>query len=242
LRVVPVLVLIGSNSPSQVPNQSHGRDYDVLVERAIKVNAGDSLVYAITASFQFKNRDSVFVKDLGLVPARSRYSYLASSRTIEFREADSGRLIVSVPVEETVQVATATAPRLDFPRESDFPSAFRTYAVSASATKLRDVVYQTLQASFQIEPRDDNHLTRVTTSYQSLPMRNGPRNITGQIALRVSFPFDESTGQLHYRVQQSIREGRSSSDDWRQPTTAEVIQAADSFVQNLVESLNAGLK
>ena len=95
-------------------------DANVLTFRA----TNNELVYRISCSYAFVDRRTVFIDNLGLVPARGRLSYFSYDSNVVFRESRAERVLLAVSLlGRDVYTSVGLAP--DFPDESGFPKSYR---------------------------------------------------------------------------------------------------------------------
>ncbi|HWW76085.1 MAG TPA: hypothetical protein VNZ44_11835 [Pyrinomonadaceae bacterium] len=194
------------------------------------------VVYDVAYAYEFKGRGAVYVKGLGTVPAKGKFSYLTSDQQLEFKESAEGLTLATVRLEETVR--TMGGDSTDIPKESDFPQAFRSSTWSPPATFAESAV-KILQKYFPsgYSPRQAGQLNFYVTTYRSLQVPS--LNLRSQIAVIVSQPYDAVTDRFTYRVQFVARDRPKLSDTWRygDDRDQQTITAAQQFVDKLIQEL-----
>ena len=211
----------------------------VDVTSAVKVFvAKDTPGLLVAYRYDFRGRQTVYIKGIGTVPARGEFEYLTRESTLEVRDAPGGTVLATVPLKETVIVAAK--PPLNFvPPDSAFPSAFREDTWQSPAP-LQDRVNTVLRKYFAYMPHDENKVTYTVTTFTPLQVEKLPSGTTAQVALLISFPHGPAPGQYAFRVRSLVHEGRALSDDTR-PTSNQTIQrAADKFIDDLIKEIKAG--
>jgi hypothetical protein len=211
----------------------------VDVTSAVKVLvARDTPALLVAYRYDFRGRQTVYIKGLGVVPARGEFEYITQEPRVHVRTAPDGAVLADVPLKETVIVA-AKPPLNAIPGEAEFPPGFRS-DTWPSAVPLRDRLNSALRKHFSYLPRDEDSLNYTVTTFTPLQVDQMPAGTTAQVALLISFPHDVATGQYAFRVRSLVHEGRPLSDKTR-PTSNPVIQrAADAFVVQLIKDIKAG--
>lgn len=224
----------------QSANEAHGSNFDIVADRVIRMPSGGKSIYSVSYHYDFRNLRSIFIDDVGAMPPNGKMSYLTAANHIVFRSLGSnGAVVADLPLEETVHLASVApmAPIAQLPRQADFPPQFVTRSTSSPAPAFRSSVYNILGKYFECMPLDDGSHSLVWTTYAPLQLKQAPKNVLGKIAVLVSFPFDPASGGFAFRIHALALEGRSQSDEWREPQTQAVLDAAKSFVDQLAGEL-----
>src|SRR5262249_25895385 len=104
--------------PALETNKAHGANYEVNVTSVVEKSTLESkVVYEITYSYEFRGRNTVYVRGLGTIPAKGNFSYLTSDLQLEFLESATGPVLAAVQLEETIQ--TMSSDSTELPKESD---------------------------------------------------------------------------------------------------------------------------
>lgn len=223
-------------------NAAQGADYNVKVRSVIarSSTADNKVVYEITYDYEFKGRDSVYVKGLGTVPAkRGGVTYLTSEPQLEFRGSAGGELIVSVPLQETA--ATQGGGAADLPQEADFSAAFRTGTWRHPVT-FHESASRAIEKYFPFgyEARQKGQVNYYVTTYRNLTIPGG--TLRSQIAVMLSQPYDGGAHGFTYRVQFVVRDRPRMSTTWRvgEQVSEQTKSATAEFINSLLAELAGG--
>lgn len=212
----------------------------VKLNSSTKILTGkDSAAYLVDFSYAFDG-PAIRIDGLGTVPAKGTYQFVSGMREIRFSDPATGAVLEKLPLRETT--VTAAKPPLDeIPPETQFPHGFRAYTWELPAS-LPERANAVLKKYFLYSPHELNNLTYLATTYTPLPLTRelSDRGILAQVALLFSFPYDPAAGKYAFHIQCAAREGRALSDDLRPTANAEILQRANSFVDQLVAEMKAG--
>ena len=231
-------LLLVASLPAYAGAQQDSAKIDATVSTFRTSN--NELVYKISYSYDFVARSTVFIDNVGLVPARGRLAYFSYDSNITFRESRVERelLIVSLLGRG---VYTSVGPAPDFPDESDFPKSYRSgiWVFSSSFQIVtNDVLNQAFPSGYKAYSA--NNLNYSQTTFARL--RNLPVNLIGEIAILVSHPYDVRDKKFEYHIQFLVREKRIQSAKWRYESSDETRQAAEVFIDNLIRKLELEAK
>ena len=211
----------------------------VEVKNCVKVLVGrDKLGYSVTYSYKFPGMKSVHVSGLGEVPGDGDFRYLTVEKQLEFRDVVSGRVLLQVPLVETI-VPAGDAPLSDVPGDNEFQNAFRSF-IWESPESLQQRANYVLGKHFHYSPREDHDVMFLATTFAPLPLMEVRNGILARIALRLSFPYDPKSGKYAFHVQTLIKEGRALSDDYRSTNDPAIVRSADAFVDSIVKEMQGG--
>ncbi len=213
-------------------------DHEVDIRSAVKVFVGtDTPALRVVYRYDFRDRQTVYINGLGMVPAHGEFEYLTREPSLQVRDAPGGALLAEVPLKETIVVA-ARAPLNRVPAEKDFPPDFRSDAWT-SQHSLQERLNVVLRNYFSYMPHDDSKVSSLATTFTPLQVDKLPLGSTAQIALLISFPHDVTAGKYWFRVHSLLEEGRTLSNETR-PTSNEIIQKAGAkFVDQLINEIRA---
>jgi len=218
--------------------QSEATAGQVDVRTVVKVFlAKDTPGYSIAYEYNFPQRQSVYIKGFGTVPAKGGFRYLTSDTQLEFRDSPEGKVLARVPLQQTVIVA-AKPPLLPLPQFADFPEDSQTFSWDSPQTwqERADAV---LNEYFHFAPNSDceKGMTYLRTTYTPLELKDAPAGVTAQVALLFSLPCNADAGKYSFQVKSRVMEGRTHSDEFRPTRDPDIVRAADSFVQSLVAAM-----
>jgi hypothetical protein len=228
---------------AQAQNQAKGarsdrRKWIIELKKVARVLVSPAKpAYSVDYSYDFADRGSVYILDLGTVPGRGRFRYITSADRIEVRETANGGVLVTKPLKETLELASKP-PLLQLPDEALFPNAHQTY-VWESQSPLLERTDAVLAKYFHYDPRDDKGIVYIRTTFTPLPLQNVPAGVIAQVALLISFSDDGKSDRHGFQVHTLVREGRSHSDDFRPTTNSAIVTSAEAFVRNLVAELKS---
>jgi len=230
----------GSPAAGALPQSTIGGNSDnVQVRSVVKVFLkNEAPGYSIAYDYNFPERTSVWVKDLGVVPAKGSFRYVSNGSRLEFRDGPDGKVLASVPLKETVIVA-AQPPVLGLPDETSFPEDFQAFTWD-SRLSLQERANSVLNKAFRYHPRRDKEVTLLKTTFTPLQAPNVATGITAQIALLLSFPYDADSNKYSLHVQTLVMEGRTHSDKFQPTSNPIILRSADDFVRSLIDQMKAG--
>jgi hypothetical protein len=194
--------------------------------------------YSIEYSYDFPDRASVHITDLGIVPAKGSFHYLSREKELEFRDPASGEVLQKVPLKETVIVA-AKPPLNEVPGEAEFPLAFRAFSWRSS-NSLRERADVVLGRYFRYQPWENDNTNYLVTTFAPLRCQGVQEGVFAQVALLVSFPYNKTARDYSLHVRSIVREGRTHSDEFRPTNDVVILQAADKFIEQLIAEMQAG--
>jgi hypothetical protein len=217
------------------PSSSVGR---VNIKNFVKVYiAADKLVYSLSYDYDFSTATSVYINGIGTVPAKGEFRYFTADTTLQFRDRADGNILKNIQLQETLVVA-AKPPLNIIPNERDFEPGFRSFIWNPSRS-LIERANAVLGNYFHYLPRVENSTTYLVTTFTPLQLQSQLQAIPAQLALLLSFPYDSRIGEYTFRVQELVQEGRPLSDEFRNTNNSTIIQAADNFVNKLIEEMRA---
>jgi hypothetical protein len=238
LRLASLALLLGAVFPVCAGAQQSSVKVDATVSTFRATN--NDLVYKISYSYDFVARRTVFIDNVGLVPARGRLAYFSYDSNIIFRESRAERVLLAVSLLGR-DVYTSVGPAPDFPDESDFPKSYRS-GVWVFSSSFQIITNDVLNKAFPsgYKAYSANNLNYSQTTFTRL--RNLPVNLVGEIAVLVSHPYDVRNKTFEYHIQFLVREKRIQSAKWRYESSDETRQAAEAFIDNLIQKLEEEAK
>jgi len=233
LSLICALTLAASTGSAQ---SSSG----IKVKSVVKVLlAKDTAGYSVAYDYDFPQQRAVFIKGVGTVAAKGAFSYLCRDNRLEVRDPDTGSVLLQTELSETV-VAAARPPLNEIPSETEFPREFQSFPWD-SPKSLPERSNAVLNKYFRYLPREDKGTTYLITTFTPLPLQDAPAGTKARLALLLSFPYEASAAGYTFHVQSLVKEGRDLSDNFRPPTSKNIVPAADTFVRSLIGEMKAGL-
>jgi hypothetical protein len=195
--------------------------------------------YLVSFSYDFSITSTVYIKGLGVVPAKGRYQYLSDAQALEFWDPATNSELEKVPLKETIYKA-AKPPLNEVPSQKDFSPGFRSYTWELP-TSLQERANQVLAHYFLYLPQENNRLTYLTTTFAPLTLSKKltDSGVMAQLALLLSFPYDPTTGKYSFHIQYAAKEGRALSDELRPTSNVEILKAANDFVDKIVAEMKS---
>jgi hypothetical protein len=198
-------------------------------------DTNDDLVYRISYDYELAGRNSVFIDNIGEVPARGRFAYFSYDSNLVFRDSRSGRVLASFSL-LGAEAWTSVGSRPDFPDESEFPKTYRSgaWTFASSFQMIANVV---LNKSFPSGYRaySANDLNYIHTTYAAL--KDLSPNLLGEIAVLLSQPYDAESKRFYYHIQFVVHEKRIQSGQWRSEISDETRKSAEKFIDGLIAKL-----
>ena len=144
-----------------------------------------------------------------------------------------------MPLTPTLVVA-AKPPLNEIPGENQFTGGFRAFpwGLPASLQERADAVLGKYFHYLPLQNKDVTHLTTTFTPLQ-LSKKLSDSGVLAQVSLLITFPFNPAANKYEFHVQSLVKEGRALSDDLRATNNSEIVQAADSFVDGLVQEMKS---
>jgi hypothetical protein len=211
-------------------NFAEGKNYRVKVDIVQPIRTSDGqLLYRLSYNYQFKERPTINIKSIGMVPASGKQEHLFAGEYLEFEDA-SGNLLVRIRLKPNKKAPEAGA--LDLPSESEFVSFLSETAQDQGAflPKALQKLNRWFPAGYTI--RQDGQVTSLMTIYRDV--EGLPSNLRGQIAIRLSYPYDPNSNQFFFRVYMVTRQRPKKSADWQSPSP-ETQKVFDNFVRQLLQ-------
>lgn len=220
--------------------------------RAIRVNTAQSDGYTVTAtrvqalpesksrkrywltfSYEFRNRDTIEIREIGVVPASGTRSYISYEKAARFRDSIGGSF-VTVPLKETRPPEGSS---VDAPQEGEFKPSGQS-DVRRSPEPMRDHFEAVLNQWFSgYLPQTANGSHVYISTYR--PLEGIAPNLQAQIAVRISFPTRPINGSTRFRVQFLVRQKPLKSDIWKFEMSSRTQRAAEQFMQRLITKIKA---
>lgn len=201
--------------------------------------AKDAPGFSIAYDYNFPQRSSVYLKGLGMVPASGSFRYLTTDTNVEFRDAPGGAILASVPLQETVVVASKP-PLLLTPQNGEFPDSAQTF-IWDSSNPLQERAEAVLNKYFHYTPSTDcREMAYLRTTFTPLDLKDVGPGVKAEVALLISYPCTPSGGKYPFQIKSLVMEGRSHSDDFRVTSDPSIVRSADGFVESLIAEMKAG--
>lgn len=206
-----------------------------------KVKTLDGIpMYKVSYQYDFSDARSVYIKGIGDVAAKGMYAYLTRDPNIEFRESSTGAILAVLRSSDPYQPEDVSIELPDYKdflqppisREGQWGSA-RPFQEMSTATIAKKKLYA---YAYQ-----QDGVSYLVTSYTGL--EGMPKNLVGQISLRVSYPYRKGSKINWYRVEYTARERRLREEKWIIPArTPELYMACNKFVDLFVTELHASVE
>ena len=219
------------NKPDKA-NVAEGKDFRVKVDTVQPQRTVDGdLLYHLNYTYEFKGRDTVSIKGIGTLPAKGKQQHLFTQDTLEFMDSD-GQLLAVVELKPNKKQPEGGA--LEMPKDSDFDQ-FLSDSTRAQTTFLSRTM-QTLNKWFPsgYTIKQEGQVTSFVTGYRDVD--GLPSNLRGELAVRVSFPYDPNSDQFYFRIYMLPRQYPKKSETPEAPT-AETRKVFDAFGQRLLQEL-----
>ena len=182
-------------------------------------------VYKVSYEYDFGDSKVLYIKGLGKVPGKGKFTYFTSEPAIEFRESAWGPVLAVAKSSSTTPALDAT---VDVPLPSEFPQPPQGRdARWDSKRPFQEIVTETASATkLQAYAYEQDGVSYLTTCYTVLP--GLPPSMVGHVALRISYPHRKgsSTEAMWYRIEFASRERRVKETKWLSPARTQEIQAA----------------
>jgi hypothetical protein len=213
-------------------NVADGENYHVKVDVVQPFRTSDGrLLFRISYRYNFKDRQTIKIKGVGLVPANGNHTRLFEGQYLDFEDI-SGNLIVRVRLKPNKKAPESGA--LDLPKESEFVNFLSD--TSQDPVGFLPKTFQKLNNWFPggYVVRQEGQVTSLVTVYREV--EGLPANLRGQIAIRLSYPYDPNNGKFFFRVYTVIRQRPKKSADWLSATPA-TQKVFDVFAKQLLNDL-----
>jgi hypothetical protein len=217
------------------PNRAKGDNYQVNVTSVMDVTSGGATLHQIAYTYSFAGTKSVYIKGIGATTSAGSFSYMTSDPTLQFLDAPGGHLLAEVKLQATgVPMGTSDTELPDMPSAN---SSFRSGSWKP-ATTFPSAVTAIIQKYFlSYSTREVGSEHYYLTTFRTL--RLSDPQISGQIALIVSQPYDVSRDQLSYHIQFVLRDRPRMSAKYRTGSDiSEVTQtAAMDFLNSFISDV-----
>jgi hypothetical protein len=189
-----------------------------------KTSEGAS-IYKVSYEYDFGDSKVLYIKGLGKVPGKGKFTYFTYEPTIEFRESAWGPVLAVAQSSSTTPALDAT---VDVPLPSDFsqPPQGRD-ARWDSKRPFPEIVTETASGNkLQAYAYEQDGVAYLTTCYTVVP--GLPPSMVGHVALRISHPHRKGTAgdATWYRIEFASRERRIKETKWVSPARSQEMQAA----------------
>jgi hypothetical protein len=192
------------------PNGERSNQYSVDVKSVIAVSTPEARAYLIEYSYRFRQLTEVYIKTIGLVPARGEQKYITYDKQIEFRRSAEGPVLLIVPIEETI-ILQSPISQCTF-KDTDFITTYKE-GPWPGADQTRIALNKFFGSGYSA--REENHINIYKTSCITPPGLSP--GLIAEVAFEVSHPFRTTNGTTLYRIRWAAHEARVHSTMWRQP-------------------------
>lgn len=213
-------------------------------------------LYRLDYVYKFEGYETVYIKELGFVPAQGHLIYFADDIKVEFRDPTNGSIIkiVNYPVifrneewsflrRDSISARAYNSKLnylggIDLPTENEFLEIARSESWVSPPT-FQEIVLSVLNKKFPlgIKPFQRDNLFFFVTPY--IELSGLPSNLRGQLALLISQPYGRNGNKFLFRVQPLIREKRRREATWKKVNISKETQRAAS---NLIDEVLNELK
>jgi hypothetical protein len=215
------------------PNTAKGDNYQVSVTSVMDVTSGRGTLHQITYSYLFPGIKSVYIKGIGITTSAGSFSYMTSDPTLQFFDSPHGHLLAEVTLQVTgVPMGSSDAELPDMPPAN---SSFRSGSWKPEATFPVAITAVIQKYFLSYGTRDAGAEHYYLTTFRTL--RLSDPQISGQIALIVSQPYDVNGDQLSYRIQFVLRDRPRMSAKYR--TGSDVSEVTQSAAMDFLNSFMA---
>jgi len=209
----------------------------------------ESFVYLIEYQYEFHDlRTNVYINGLGKVPAKGSFAYLSRELELPFVDADTGKIIATVPLRPTDSIATGVNlggnltpghqfASVELPSVTQFPAAFRAYIWESQASLQAQANAVLAKRGFFYQPYDYNGVTYFPTTAARFPVDKLQDGAFAAVALLISFPYDRSTEKYWFHIQSLVLEDRTHSQDPRLTNNPFIKEAAGNYIDKLVAEM-----
>lgn len=231
LKPVAVFIALASvHSPAQ---STVG---NIALNDVSKVRIAENVyAYQVDYTYAVPGKKNVRIANVGIAPAKGHFHYLTRSENIEIDDLDTGAVLVSKPLHETVVLA-AKPPLTDIPLANLFEKGYRTYEWNSDRS-LSQYLDDLLNKHFHYFPVTVDGSSTITTSFAPVDLPNAPNGTLARVALIITFPHDMSGKGYRFYVSTYLVEGRSHSDDFRPTSDPNIVAACDHFLSDIFASL-----
>ena len=208
------------------------QDAVVRIERHFLIGSPRGPIRLLAFRFDFPGRDKVDIKGLGLAPARGAFQYFTLDDKLEFRETETRRTLLTVPLKDPVEAMGRYSVIL--PAPTDFSPAFRSGRWEHNTSflvRLDEVLNKQFPSGYMVLQLAGANA--VVTTYHLLDGVREP--LYGRVAVLVEPPVDaahNTTFQVRFTGQE-----RRSHTDWQEVSSKEVQEAVNQDINFLVSEL-----
>jgi hypothetical protein len=213
-----------------------GQGFSVVVHKVVRYGQPATPLYLIEYEYAFKNRPTVYVPGLGPVPPAGKFSYLCSTLFLEFRESETGAVLVKVPLKETVlEMGVLTAELAKSWQFSGASTHATREATSPFISQLDTVLSKYFHPPYEV--CDVSNQTCVITTFSNLSDLGFslPKHVNGEVALMVE--YTQSKERTEFKVHVKALESRSHDPEWLDPETEDVVKDAGLFAEKVKREL-----
>lgn len=213
-------------------NSAEGKRYRVKVDtvQPFRTSAGQ-LLFRLNYNYQFKDHQFIHLKGVGRMPASGKQEHFFEKEYLEFEDL-SGNLLVKIKLKPNKKAPEAGA--LDLPQESEFVNFLSDTGQDPTAflPKALQKLNNWFPPGYTI--RQDGQVTSFVTAYRDVD--GIPSHLRGQIAIKLSYPFDRNNNQFFFRVYIVKRQKpKKSSGPWESSNE----RAFEDFVARLLKDLKS---
>ncbi|NII26109.1 hypothetical protein HB364_13525 [Pseudoflavitalea sp. X16] len=202
-----------------------------------KTTSSGKVLREVTFSYDFQGQSDVYISGLGRVPSKNSYTYLTTSSEIKFLSKDKSYVMARFDLNNTAEPMGAES--VDLPKETDFPPQFRSDSY-APDTAFTEVLLTVIQKYFPsgFLPSQSGPINNCVTTYRNLAVQDP--SLRGQLALKISQPYDVKSHKLTYRIQFIERDRPRLSDTWRYGTKVSkaTSEASALFIETFLKELH----
>ncbi len=205
----------------------------------VKTTLGDP-IYKVSYEYDFGSSKTVYIKGVGQVPGKGKLTYLSHNSSVEFRESIAGPILAVAKTESLIPIINGT---VDLPLPSHFPQPplGRDTRWDSKQSFQEIATETTTNKRFQAYAYEQDGVAYLTTTYCFI--EGLPKNLIGQIALRLSYPYRKDGGTTWYRVEVATRERRLKEADWIMPARSlEMQMASNMFLDQFLKEIDASVK
>jgi hypothetical protein len=228
-----VLFVVNGNGQKKLINRCESEDLSVNVSIVQPVNSVDDKLYLIKYSYEFKNRDTIFLRNIGELPSKGKFEHIYEGGTLEFLTNKNGETLCKVELKPNKPAAVGGAD--DTPPDSAFGSLKASPTSAANNSQFFERVTNLLnQKNFTYRISNRDGVVTVTSNYRSLD--GMPSNLRGEMAVQITFPQQNNGNQFSFYIYYHARQKPRRSESWTD-LEAGNRGIADDFVNDLINGL-----
>lgn len=230
---VSALSVVNSNGQKKLVNRCEGDDSSARASIVQPVNSVGDNLYFIKYSYEFKNRTTVFLRNVGELPSKGTFEHIYKGDSLEFLADKEGETLCKIELKPNKTAAVGGAE--DTPSDSAFGSLKSSPTSAANNSQFFERVTNLLnENSFTYRISNRDGVVTITSNYRSLG--GMPGNLRGEIAVQITFPQQSNGNQFSFYMYYHARQKPRRSEAWTDLESGNR-GIADNFVNELINGL-----